>query len=987
MPEPYEFNQNTASAYQQTHQWLRQHNETYLGFNYQDIRQKLTEETLESAAGQFRAFFPAHYFKVKHTLDEIITQEKLALWLAHNRMVCILDVGCGAGAGSTAFVDSLVSLYQSQLLTNSVDIYCIGIDPNPHTLGIYNQMLNNVSRLLNAGPIALHPKVIPGGFPSVTTQIVQELQQIAVRWNRPNLPHLFVMQLNVVSPFKQIYDANAADYEILRQYGVEPAVFGEDINFGEREAQAYLQIFATSRVDHMHIFTIGTRNYQLDKHVAEMGSAMCKTFEQNTHSLTIQGSGEQSVTFYNPEGSLHEAKREPHPTTFHAHILTIKNDELRGDREWQEVVELDNMKLAWVRARRELMREAFVDEVEIRLFEADLETNLQSLQRQLMAYAEDVARHDDYVAYKVPKNASQTRPRGLSRFEEEILSIAIIQRLGQVDSQTRLTSYAHRLTTQSRGRDTEYLYAPWFSAYEKYREDARSAAQRCPNGIIIKTDIRSFYTRIIQAQLIEATREIVQSDRVRWLIKLLLSKNIDGSAVNQGLVQGGIASGFFANLYLKPIDVALGAGNTWQANLFRYADDMVIVIPPQEDGSSASDSAQEILAMLREKLGSLGLELNEDKTAILSVSDFLEQTQPDAEIKAHKDAFDRVLSALWILDDSLRQKFIQWKEDDNLWWHWIKQYQICLERLGIFIDQGTLSRHIAKYLFHESRRRKDLSGDNELDYPDLPRATHEQVYDDWLKQFVLANKSWCDQYQSLCEQMTAMFLDSRGFLKNRCDLTPLEEERYQRRLRFALNRLRQTGLNEILVELLDLLKDTPWHIRDLLGTFNDLGRQQIEDAILDLMEFYQHSDQEMAEYLRVCLISALGNLHSVSEHHWQIIVDFAKSGSLVERLAALEVWLKLSTTSQFHNYKQFAEEICSSTDRSGLTTRIKKSYLLLFQEYDISCNVEITHDPLIQSAFKQKGQATFLFDYAEPSVVMDYYSGLREEDQDRPYSL
>lgn len=49
------------------------------------------------------------------------------------------------------------------------------------------------------------------------------------------------------------------------------------------------------------------------------------------------------------------------------------------------------------------MREAFVDEVEIRLFESDLETNLQSLQRQLMAYAEDVARHDDYVAYKVPK--------------------------------------------------------------------------------------------------------------------------------------------------------------------------------------------------------------------------------------------------------------------------------------------------------------------------------------------------------------------------------------------------------------------------------------------------------------------------------------------------------------------------------------------------------------------------------------------------------
>jgi hypothetical protein len=986
VPEQYEFNQHIANAYLKTHEWLRQRNATYVDLNYQHIRNLLTEETLESAAGQFCAFFPAHYFKVQHILDEIITPEKLALWLAHNRVVCILDVGCGAGAGSTAFIDTLISLYQSQLLTNPVDVYCIGIDPNPHALVVYNQMLKNVSDGPYAWPISLNHKIIPGGFPSVTTEVVQELQQIATQWDRPNLPHLFVMQLNVVSPFKQMYAENTKDYEILRQYGVESPVYRHG-DFGENLARAYLQIFATSRVDHMHIFTIGTRNYQLDKHIAEMGSAMCKTFEQNTHSLTIQGSGEQSVTFYNPKGSLHEAKREPHPTTFHAHILTIKNDELRGDREWQEVIELDNLKLAWVRARRELMREAFVDEVEIRLFEADLETNLQSLQRQLMAYAEDVARHDDYVAYKVPKNASQTRPRGLSRFEEEILSIAIIQRLGQVDSQTRLTSYAHRLTTQSRGRDTEYLYAPWFSAYAKYREDARNAAQRCPNGMVIKTDIRSFYTRIIQAQLIEATREIVQSDRVRWLIKLLLSKNINGSDLNQGLVQGGIASGFFANLYLKPIDVALGSGNTWQASLFRYADDMVVVIPQQEDGSSVLDSAQEILAMLREKLGSLGLELNEDKTAILTISDFLEQTQPDAEIEAHKEAFDRVLSGLWILNDSLRQKFIQWKEDDNLWWHWIKQYQICLQRLGVFVDQGTLSRYIAKYLFHESRRKKDLSGDDELDFPDLPRAINEQVYDDWLDQFVLANKSWCDQYQTLREQMTALFLDNIHFLYEACDLTPLEEERYQRRLRFALNRLREIGLAGVLDELLHLLTHTPWHIRDLLGTFNDLGRQQIEKAILDLVEFYRHSNEEMAEYLRVCLISALGNLHTIQERHWQIVVDFAKSGSLVERLAALEVWLKLSTTAQFRDYKSAAEEICSSIDRSRLASRIKKSYLLLFQEYDISCEIDITHDPLIQSAIKQKGQATSLFDYAEPNAVMDYYSGMQEGDRDREYSL
>src|SRR5262249_35646311 len=153
--------------------------------------------------------------------------------------------------------------------------------------------------------------------------------------------------------------------------------------------------------------------------------------------------------------------------------------------------DIENLRLAWVKASQRLLAESLVDEIEIRIFEKDLDANLILMQQQMNAYANNVAQADDYIFYKLPKNSSTTRPRGLSHIEAELLSVAIIQKLGAKESQLRRASYAYRLAGQSRGRDTEYLYAPWLDAHKKFIADARSEAQKHQDCFVIRVDIRS----------------------------------------------------------------------------------------------------------------------------------------------------------------------------------------------------------------------------------------------------------------------------------------------------------------------------------------------------------------------------------------------------------------------------------------------------------------------------------------------------------------
>ncbi|MDJ0516268.1 MAG: reverse transcriptase domain-containing protein [Trichodesmium sp. MO_231.B1] len=176
------------------------------------------------------------------------------------------------------------------------------------------------------------------------------------------------------------------------------------------------------------------------------------------------------------------------------------------------------------------------------------------------------------------------------------------------------------------------------------------------NGVIICVDIESFYTKIIQARLIELTaEELTESKRIRWLLKLLLSKNLDEHEIGYGITQGNIGSGFYANLYLKPIDARFGTqakDNDWGVKLIRYVDDLILIIPEKDD-------VEEVLEVMKEELEKLELKLNESKTERSdNVSDFIATLEDNKLLDELDDKSNEIVNPLWICNHIYLQQLI-----------------------------------------------------------------------------------------------------------------------------------------------------------------------------------------------------------------------------------------------------------------------------------------------------------------------------------------
>jgi hypothetical protein len=989
----YRFHNCTLEAYRATLSWLRDQPEAanYDSLGYSEVKGKLEEATLLSAAAQFHTYFPTHFFKTAHTLRQAITWPRLAGWLRHNPRLCVVDIGCGAGAGSAALVETLLRLQEEKQIESSVQICCIGVDPNENALALYATFLSNLRRSIENRPSSPHLDISldyePRGIPDVTGWVIDSLQEKRASWDLPNLAHVIVMQVNVVSPLERDYVNQRSKYTRLARLGIQMGKTTRNQGkFGCEQAYACKLILESVGIDQMHVITIGTDGY--GQRVREVEETLQSIFSSNSHEVqTIDEEEEYSAEFYNPPlGRFSD--RETYPTTFYASVISVTSRELQDDTDWREVVSLDNLRLAWVRTRYELLRESFTDEVEIRLFENDLDENLRRMQAQLEAYAEEVARANDYVAYEVPKSTDSVRPRGLSPIEEEILAVAILQKLGR--KVLRECSYAYRIQSRESGRDTEYLYEYWWQAYKEFLSSACKAAEELAGGAVLRVDIRSFYTRIEQDRLIRLTSTNLapRSKRIEWLIRLLLSKDLDDHEVGQGIVQGNIGSGFYANIYLGAIDGLFGVNNEWGVKYFRYVDDMILVVPEPNDGRSLCDVVNEIEQALEDALRDRNLELNEDKTKTYDEpEEFIHDIQSDPALDQIERQLNALTNRLWILDPDCRSLFIDCADRDELWWHRVKLYCKCLNQAGYYVKPSLVSRWIHRYLFNDSRRRIDLQGNSELVIERLPLEDDTAVRQ-WVVDFELRNAEWLEEKHELNQRLIDMFLDAWNALRAPVALAPGERRKTETRLRFVLSRLCSLGFGRALESVIEVLVDSPWVTKEPARVLEGVARQSCHRELLSIFPEYLALEHDIATYLRAVTLRAMRFLPEVYGEHWDIIVEFSMHGEeLIEQLMATETWLFLNDTPGFIEQAQhigmIREELAKDPPH-----RLTRNYLLILKQYD---SLEMLGDelslPIAQYVGKVSSRqgASGLFDYVEPHNVRKFYGGRQAEESEKQY--
>ena len=516
---------------------------------------------------------------------------------------------------------------------------------------------------------------------------------------------------------------------------------------------------------------------------------------------------------------------------------------------------------------------------------------------------------------------------------------------------------------------------------------ARDSASIYPNGVILRVDIESFYTKIIQNQLCdELSRELTVSERVSWLIRLLLSKEIDEHEIGKGITQGSVSSGFYANIYLTSVDAKFGSGNEWGVEFHRYVDDMILIIPNPEDMDIVEST-------LNGALDDLGLKLNESKTEkIYKIASFLEQSDEDECLEKLSDRFDSIVNPLWILNSEHRAIFTSSYRNDKLWWYHIGQYQQCLKALKIHTNETELSRRIYKYLFSEKSRERDLLKQKEVFQLEGELKSTQPLNHDsssailqWVESFTNSNDIWISNKNKLRQELVELFQNSWKELHNSGDSNPNDIRKLQRYIRFALYRLSVLGLEDILCTLMEILREAFWIIRDPINVLETLARQGYHAEIRNLLVYYQSLEQPI-EYLKAITIRAMRFLPDIDTQEWELIVKVSttldNSVSLAEKLMATETWLYLG--HKYNNFKQSQHiEAVKTALRSepAPPSRLKKNYLLILGQFEPNAVQEFSvnvNDPMLVSArdLALQGNPSEIFDLPELKILREtYYSG------------
>jgi len=135
------------------------------------------------------------------------------------------------------------------------------------------------------------------------------------------------------------------------------------------------------------------------------------------------------------------------------------------------------------------------------------------------------------------------------------------------------------------------------------------------NGInkrVIELDIEKCFDRINHSAIMD---NLIAPAGLKLGIFRCLKAGVNVGFPDQGTPQGGVVSPLLANIALNGIEsIHRYRNNLWIEPSIRYADDMVIILRPEDD-------AEKILEQISEFLAQRGMKVSEKKTKITATTD------------------------------------------------------------------------------------------------------------------------------------------------------------------------------------------------------------------------------------------------------------------------------------------------------------------------------------------------------------------------------
>jgi len=234
---------------------------------------------------------------------------------------------------------------------------------------------------------------------------------------------------------------------------------------------------------------------------------------------------------------------------------------------------------------------AGIDKVSIKMFEANLDDNLQALMRDL--------KNGSFQPFPlrrafVPKNETEFRPLGIPAVRDRVAQEVVRRLLNPIfEPLFHDSSYGFR-----QGRNCHM-------AIEHALELHRSGLL-----IVLDADIKGFFDNLSQDVIIKAVAAEVADGNILRLVQRFLRSGVMEFGVfkptNVGTPQGGVISPLLANIVLNHFDWALHQRGFC---FVRYADDFIVICQSKSQAEGALTFVQQVLSHL-------GLQLSPEKTSI-----------------------------------------------------------------------------------------------------------------------------------------------------------------------------------------------------------------------------------------------------------------------------------------------------------------------------------------------------------------------------------
>ena len=179
-----------------------------------------------------------------------------------------------------------------------------------------------------------------------------------------------------------------------------------------------------------------------------------------------------------------------------------------------------------------------------------------------------------------------------------------------------LAKYALEPAHEATFHSQSYGFRTGRSAHDAQKRLFMNLRSSC-NGIdkrVIELDIEKCFDRIAHTSIMD---ELIAPKSLKQGIFRCLKAGTNVGFLEQGTPQGGVVSPLLANIALNGIESIHTYKDNWgrkKEPSIRYADDMVMILRPQDD-------AQAILEKVRQFLAARGMNVSERKTKITATTD------------------------------------------------------------------------------------------------------------------------------------------------------------------------------------------------------------------------------------------------------------------------------------------------------------------------------------------------------------------------------